>query len=181
MISSATIRAIKTTDDIEDENPGFEILHLSFRKKLSPDTFGGPVEYYLGNIVFRLTDEYTKNRMDSYLKEYEPVRMAESQEALTEYYESAANNFRDFFSDKDRPPSPYISGYRLNMSPLNNFVEYIEKFDCYYMREYYQDTPVVRGIIEYLTYMKDGGKNTTRNCYSEQFLSTLENLCWWWD
>jgi len=29
--------------------------------------------------------------------------------------------------------------------------------------------------------MKDGKPNPSRTVYHEQFLSTLENLCWWWD
>jgi hypothetical protein len=49
------------------------------------------------------------------------------------------------------------------------------------MHEYFQDTPVVRGIIQYLQDMKDGKPNPSRTVYHEQFLSTLTNLCWWWD
>jgi hypothetical protein len=75
----------------------------------------------------------------------------------------------------------FIRAYRRNMAPLHGFVEYIEKFDCYRMHEYYQDTPVVRGIIQYLQDMKDGKPNPSRTVYHEQFISTLENLCWWWD
>jgi hypothetical protein len=67
------------------------------------------------------------------------------------------------------------------MNPLHDFITYIEKFDCYRMHEYYQDTPVVRGIIEYLQDMKDGKPNPSRVLYHEQFLNTLTNLCWWWD
>jgi hypothetical protein len=67
------------------------------------------------------------------------------------------------------------------MAPLHGFVEYIEKFDCYRMHEYFQDTPVVRGIIQYLQDMKDGKPNPSRTVYHEQFINTLENLCWWWD
>ena len=36
----------------ENEDPGFEILHLSFRKRESTHLYGGPVHYYIGNIVF---------------------------------------------------------------------------------------------------------------------------------
>jgi hypothetical protein len=49
------------------------------------------------------------------------------------------------------------------------------------MHEYFQDTPVVRGIIQYLHDMKDGKPNPSRTVYYEQFINTLENLCWWWD
>ena len=67
------------------------------------------------------------------------------------------------------------------MAPLHDFIEYNEKFDVYSMREYFQDTPVVRGIIQYLQDMKDGKPNPSRTVYHEQFINTLENLCWWWD
>jgi hypothetical protein len=67
------------------------------------------------------------------------------------------------------------------MDPLHDFIEYNEKFDCYRMHEYFQDTPVVRGIIQYLQDMKDGKENPSRTVYHEQFLNTLTNLCWWWD
>jgi hypothetical protein len=75
----------------------------------------------------------------------------------------------------------FIWGYRRNTTPLHDFVEYIEKFDCYRMHEYFQDTPVVRGIIQYLEDMKNGKPNPSRTVYHEQFINTLENLCWWWD
>ncbi len=41
--------------ETENEDPGFEITHLSFRKRESSQLYGGPVDYYIGNIVFRLT------------------------------------------------------------------------------------------------------------------------------
>ena len=64
---------------------------------------------------------------------------------------------------------------------LLHFIQYNEKFDVYSMREYFQDTPVTRGIMQYLQDMKDGKPNPSRTVYHEQFISTLGNLCWWWD
>ena len=58
----------------KDDDPGFEIIHLSFRKKLSESLYGGPVNYYIGNIVFRLTDEDAINRMKYYMQENEELR-----------------------------------------------------------------------------------------------------------
>jgi hypothetical protein len=52
--------------ETEDEKPGFEITHLSFRKRRSENTYGGPVDYYIGNIVFRLTDEDAKRSNEIY-------------------------------------------------------------------------------------------------------------------
>ena len=181
----------------ENEDPGFEILHLSFRKRESSHLYGGPVDYYIGNIVFRLTDPDAKRRMDYYLKENEDLRVAPDLELMEKYYEGLHFKFDDEeeededgkkFSKIDilnkdgiKDEEVFIRAYRRNMAPLHGFVEYIEKFDCYKMREYYQDTPVVRGIIQYLQDMKDGKPNPSRTVYYEQFLNTLENLCWWWD
>jgi hypothetical protein len=181
----------------EDEEPGFEITHLSFRKRESIHLYGGPVDYYIGNIVFRLTDEDAKNRMNYYLQENERVRVAPDKELHEKYYDGL--HFK--FSDKDemnedgetfrqldiinkegiKDEDVFIWGYRRNMAPLHGFIEYIEKFDCYRMHEYFQDTPVVRGIMQYLQDMKDGKPNPSRTVYHEQFINTLENLCWWWD
>jgi hypothetical protein len=186
--------------ETEDEEPGFEIIHLSFRKKLSNNMCGGPVNYYVGNIVFRLTEENAINRMKYYLQENEDIRVAPDLELMEKYYE----NLHFVFDDKEeehevdgevetyRPlhirnkhgikdEDVFIRAHRRNTAPLHDFVEYIEKFDCYRMHEYFQDTPVVRGIIQYLQDMKDGKPNPSRTVYHEQFLSTLENLCWWWD
>jgi hypothetical protein len=186
--------------ETEDEVPGFEIIHLSFRKKLSNNMCGGPVNYYVGNIVFRLTEENAINRMKYYLEENEDIRVAPDLELMEKYYE----NLHFVFDDKEeehevdgevetyRPlhirnkhgikdEDVFIRAHRRNTAPLHDFVEYIEKFDCYRMHEYFQDTPVVRGIIQYLQDMKDGKPNPSRTVYHEQFLSTLENLCWWWD
>jgi hypothetical protein len=181
----------------ENEDPGFKIIHLSFRKKQSCHLYGGPVNYYIGNIVFRLTNEDAKGRMEYILKENETIRVATSEELLNKYYDGLHFKFdkkekieddgQKFYSleilNKEgiKDEDVFIYGYRRNIEPLHDFVEYIEKFDCYKMHEYFQDTPVVRGIIQYLQDMKDGKPNPSRTVYHEQFLNTITNLCWWWD
>jgi hypothetical protein len=188
--------------ETENEEPGFEITHLSFRKKRSESMYGGPVDYYIGNIVFRLTDESAKGRMEYIMAKNEKVRVAPDEELHDKYYDGLHFKFdreereEDAVEDEDgqkfypleiinkegiKDEDVFIYGYRRNMDPLHDFIEYIEKFDCYRMHEYFQDTPVVRGIIEYLQDMKDGKPNPSRTVYHEQFLSTLTNLCWWWD
>jgi len=187
--------------ETENEEPGFEITHLSFRKKRSESMYGGPVQYYIGNIVFRLTDESAKGRMEYIMAKNEKVRVAPDEELHDKYYDGLSLNIfdrneeeavKDEDGEKFYPvkftnkynltdEDVFIWGYRRNMDPLHDFVEYIEKFDCYRMHEYFQDTPVVRGIIQYLQDMKDGKPNPSRTVYHEQFLSTLTNLCWWWD
>jgi hypothetical protein len=197
--------------DTEIENPGFEITHLSFRKKRSNNMYGGPVDYYIGNIIFRLTAEDAKHRMEYILAKNEKVRVAPDEELHEKYYDGLHFKFgsKDFDDIADgeeldeedaieedgqkfypleilnkegiKEEDVFIYGYRRNMNPLHDFVHYIEKFDCYRMNEYFQDTPVVRGIIEYLQDMKDGKPNPSRVLYHEQFLNTLTNLCWWWD
>lgn len=181
----------------EDEDPGFEIIHLSFRKKESESMYGGPVNYYCGNIVFRMTDPDAKRRMDYYLEKNEELRVAPDLELMEKYYEDLHFKFEDDDEEDEdgnklrkldivnkngiKDEDVFIRAYRRNMTPLHDFVQYNEKFDCYQMREYFQDTPVVRGIIQYLQDMKDGKPNPSRTVYYEQFLNTLENLCWWWD
>lgn len=183
----------------ENEEPGFKITHLSFRKKLSNSMYGGPVNYYVGNIVFRMTDPDAKRRMDYYLEENEDLRVAPDLELMEKYYEDLHFVFgeseeldEEHDGEKYTPlqilnkrgikdEDVFIRAYRRNMAPLHGFVEYIEKFDCYRMHEYFQDTPVVRGIMQYLQDMKDGKPNPSRTVYHEQFINTLENLCWWWD
>lgn len=181
----------------ENEDPGFEILHLSFRKRLSENGYGGPVNYYIGNIVFRLTDESAINRMKYYLKKTEELRVAPDLELLEKYYEGLHFVFEEDEEENDdgekytpldirnkhgiKDEDVFIRAHRLNMASLHDFIEYNEKFDCYRMHEYFQDTPVVRGIIQYLQDMKDGKPNPSRTVYHEQFINTLENLCWWWD
>jgi hypothetical protein len=188
--------------ETEDEDPGFEITHLSFRKRRSENMYGGPVDYYIGNIVFRLTNEDAKGRMEYIIKENERLRVAPDEEMHDKYYDGLHFKFdkeereEDAVEDEDgqkfypleilnkhgiKDEDVFIWGYRRNMDPLHDFVTYIEKFDCYRMHEYFQDTPVVRGIIQYLQDMKDGKPNPSRTVYHEQFLSTLTNLCWWWD
>jgi hypothetical protein len=184
--------------EIENEDPGFEIIHLSFRKKKSNNMYGGPVDYYIGNIVFRLTNEDAKGRMEYIMRENERVRVAPDEELHNKYYDGLHFKFdrekeevnedgekfykldiinKEGIKDED----VFIYGYRRNMDPLHDFIQYNEKFDCYRMHEYFQDTPVVRGIIQYLQDMKDGKPNPSRTVYHEQFLNTLTNLCWWWD
>ncbi len=186
----------------EHEDPGFEIIHLSFRKRESSHLYGGPVDYYIGNIVFRLTNEDAKRRMEYIMQENERVRVAPDEELHDKYYDGLHFKFNteerkeDAVEDEDgqkfypldiinkhgiKDEDVFIWGYRRNMDPMHDFVEYIEKFDCYRMHEYFQDTPVVRGIIQYLQDMKDGKPNPSRTVYHEQFLNTLTNLCWWWD
>ena len=188
--------------ETEDEDPGFEIIHLSFRKRESSHLYGGPVHYYIGNIVFRLTNEDAKGRMEYIMKENETIRVATSEELLNKYYDGLHFKFdtkekeEDAVEDENgekfypleiinkhgiKDEDVFIYGYRRNIEPLHDFIEYIEKFDCYRMHEYFQDTPVVRGIIQYLQDMKDGKPNPSRTVYHEQFLNTLTNLCWWWD
>ncbi len=186
----------------ENEEAGFEIIHLSFRKRESSSLYGGPVDYYIGNIVFRLTDPDAINRMQYYLEKNEELRVAPDLELMEKYYEGLHFVFekpehailtddipeeerytpldiRNKHGIKDEDVS--IRAHRRNTAPLHDFIQYNEKFNCYRMHEYFQDTPVVRGIIEYLQDMKDGKPNPSRTVYWEQFINTLENLCWWWD
>jgi hypothetical protein len=182
-----------------DEKPGFEILHLSFRKQESEAFSGAPINFYHGNIVFRLTDESAVGRMQYYLEENEKLRVAPDEDLLNSYYKDLHFVFdksEELDEEKDgekytplqilnkngiKDEDVFIYAYRRNMMPLHDFIQYHEKFDVYQMREYFQDTPVVRGIIQYLQDMKDGKENPSRTVYHEQFLNTLENLCWWWD
>ncbi len=183
----------------ENEDPGFEILHLSFRKRESIHLYGGPVDYYIGNIVFRLTNPDAINRVQYYLQENEELRVAPDENLLNKYYEDLHFVFgesEEFDEEHDgekytpldivnkngiKDEDVFIRAHRRNMAPLHGFLEYNEKFDCYRMHEYFQDTPVVRGIMQYLQDMKDGKPNPSRTVYYEQFINTLENLCWWWD
>lgn len=181
----------------ENEDPGFKIIHLSFRKKLSESIYGGPVNYYCGNIVFRLTDPDAINRMKYYMEENEDLSVAPDLDLLEKYYEGLHFVFEkdEEVNDDGEKYTPldirnkndikyedvFIRAHRRNMAPLHDFIQYHEKFDVYSMREYFQDTPVVRGIIQYLQDMKDGKPNPSRTVYHEQFINTLENLCWWWD
>ena len=181
----------------ENEEPGFKIIHLSFRKKLSESTYGGPVNYYIGNIVFRLTDPDAINRMKYYMEKNEELRVAPDLELMEKYYEDLHFKFEDIDEEDEdgnklrkcdivnkhgiKDEDVFIRAHRRNMAPLHDFIQYNEKFDCYRMHEYFQDTPVVRGIIQYLQDMKDGKPNPSRTVYHEQFINTLENLCWWWD
>ena len=181
----------------ENEEPGFEIIHLSFPKRESTHLYGGPVDYYIGNIVFRLTDPDAINRMKYYMQENEELRVAPDLELMEKYYEGLhfvfekdeeVNDDGEKFTPLDirnkhgiKDEDVFIRAHRRNMAPLHDFVEYNQKFDCYRMHEYFQDTPVVRGIIQYLQDMKDGKPNPSRTVYHEQFINTLENLCWWWD
>lgn len=177
-----------------DEEPGFEILHLSFRKQESEAFSGAPINFYHGNIVFRLTDESAIGRMKYYMEENEELRVAPNLELMEKYYEGLHFVFdkeketNDGYTPLDirnkngiKDDDVFIRAYRRNMAPLHDFIQYHEKFDVYSMREYFQDTPVVRGIMQYLQDMKDGKPNPSRTVYHEQFISTLENLCWWWD
>jgi len=182
-----------------DEEPGFEILHLSFRKQESEAFSGAPINYYIGNIVFRLTNEDAINRVKYYMEKNEELRVAPDKDLLDSYYEDLHFVFDDeeeLDEEKDgekytplqilnkngiKEEDVFIRAYRRNMMPLHDFIRYHEKFGVYSMREYFQDTPVVRGIIQYLQDMKDGKENPSRTVYYEQFLNTLENLCWWWD
>jgi hypothetical protein len=183
--------------ETENEEPGFEIIHLSFRQKESENLYGGPVQYYIGNIVFRLTDESAKGRMEYILAKNERVRVAPDEELHDKYYDGLHFKFEDDEEEDEdgkkfhkldiinkhgiTDEEVFIYAYRRNMAPLHDFIEYNEKFDYYRMHEYFQDTPVVRGIIQYLQDMKDGKPNPSRTVYHEQFINTLENLCWWWD
>lgn len=181
----------------ENEEPGFKIIHLSFRKRESSHLYGGPVNYYIGNIVFRLTDSDAINRMKYYMEKNEQLRVAPDLELMEKYYEDLHFKFEDVDKEDEdgnklrkceilnkhgiKDKDVFIHAYRRNTAPLHDFIEYNEKFDCYRMHEYFQDTPVVRGIIQYLQDMKDGKDNPSRTVYYEQFINTLENLCWWWD
>jgi hypothetical protein len=181
----------------ENEEPGFEIIHLSFRKQESEAFSGAPINFYHGNIVFRLTNEDAINRMKYYMQENEELRVAPDLELMEKYYEGLhfvfekdeeVNDDGEKFTPLDirnkhgiKDEDVFIRAHRRNMAPLHDFVEYNQKFDCYRMHEYFQDTPVVRGIIQYLQDMKDGKPNPSRTVYHEQFINTLENLCWWWD
>jgi len=183
----------------ENEEPGFKILHLSFRKQESEAFSGAPINFYHGNIVFRLTNPDAINRVQYYLQENEELRVAPDEDLLNRYYEDLHFVFDDeeehevdgevekytplqiLNKNGIKDEDVFIRAHRRNMMPLHDFIKYHEKFDVYSMREYFQDTPVVRGIMQYLQDMKDGKPNPSRTVYYEQFINTLENLCWWWD
>lgn len=181
----------------KNQESGFEIVHLSFRKQECEAFSGSKINFYHGNIVFRLTDPDAINRMKYYMEENEEIRVAPNLELMEKYYEGLDFSFRKDKKENDdgekyisfdirnkhgiKDEDVFIRAHRRNMAPLHDFIQYHKKFDCYQMREYFQDTPVVRGIMQYLQDMKDGKPNPSRTVYYEQFINTLENLCWWWD
>ena len=168
----------------------FEIIHLSFRKVKSE---GRGINYYIGNIVFRMLYGEGKQMLERDMEEYESVRVATDLDLLKRYDNSLEFKFGEIdektgtgkldivSTEGIKREDVYIKAYHSNTRPLNKFLQYNEKFDCYQMREYFQDNPVVRGIIQYLQDMKDGKPNPTNTMYYHQLICTLENLCWWWD
>jgi len=133
--------------ETEHEDPGFVITHLSFRKRESSHLYGGPVDYYIGNIVFRLTNEDAKGRMEYIMKKNETIRVATSEELLEKYYDGLhfkfdrereeTNEDGEKFYPLDiinkhgiKDEDVFIYGYRPNIDPLHDFVEYIDKFNC---------------------------------------------------
>ena len=174
------------------ETKEFEILHLSFRKKQS-ECETKTINYYIGNIVFRMLYEEGRQILKGDMEEYESVRVSTDLDLLKRYDNNLEFEFGEIAENTGcgtldivntlgiKREDVYIKAYQHSTRPLNRFLQYNEKFDCYQMREYFQDTPVVRGIIQYLQDMKDGKPNPSRTCYYHQLLCTLENLCWWWD
>jgi len=166
---------------------GFEIKHLSFRKFRSSPDYGGPVDYYLGNIVFSVSEPTLKDYLKLALQENVQIRGFSTEEQLLESEEIFSKQFDEWLKGDDLVISSFshrdleTSIYTKNTNSLNSFLVYIEKFDCYQFREYFQDNPVVRGCIQYLQDMKDSKPNPTRVVEYDQFYAVLNTLTYWWD
>lgn len=131
------------------------------------------------NIIFKLNP----------VSEYDPPYLQPMLESICKDYVKLSGyiteeDWRNWYEN----PSPKTMGKRFEfyvdhewVDDLHDFIRYIPKFDCYQMREYFEDTSATRGLIQRLFEIKDGEPNTARSTIECQFIRTLYALTNFWD
>ena len=106
----------------------FEIIHLSFRKVKSE---GREINYYIGNIVFRMLYGEGKQMLERDMEEYESVRVATDLNLLKRYNNSLEFKFGEIdektgtgeldivSTEGIKREDVYIKAYHSNTRPLN--------------------------------------------------------------
>lgn len=154
------------------DEPEFKILHLSARHKQTDK-----IPYIIFNIIFKVlpTDEpypWLKNCVESAVEDSCKIFGHLTKEDFDLWCDSSSK-----FNHKK------VEVYVMNgmVNPLHEFIQYIPKFDCYQFREYFDDTPATRGLIQHLMDMKEGKPNRSRATAACQFTRTLTALTNFWD
>lgn len=170
----------------------FEITHLSIRRNESQGR--APLSYLEINIVFRMFSKEGKDMLKHQLEEYEKVTVFHDPKLLDSYlsglelrltggpiegttYEICEVVNKNGIKNED----VFQEAYKYSTHPLTGFLKYHKKFDCFQVRECFQDNPAVRGIVQYLQDMGEGKPNPFHTTYYHQLICALESLCRWPD
>lgn len=156
-----------------EEVSEFTITHLSTRHQVDSGT-----PFIFINVIFKLKqpeNDYafmSKSHMDSIMSDHIKVFGYKTLEDFEAWMNGASTT-------KVEKMEMYIWNNQVN--PLHGFITYIPKFDCYQMKEFYDDTPATRGIIKCLQDIKDGKPTTVRTTTACHFMRLLSALSNFWD
>lgn len=131
--------------------------------------------YIIVNVVFRITQEeenWSWLRAKSEAEEYQQVLTIDDPERYEKWLMGAGWDFKTKYDGYDRAWTHHDCPWR-----------YIEKFDCFWFREWIADCGPTRAIIQELEYYKQHGKlpSVYRTMESEIVLSHLRTLAHYWD
>lgn len=169
--------------------PDFEILHFSYRYRISSES---GYSWYILNLVFRAHEEIFKNQCLKEASEWVKTEITTDIKKANTYLDNITINFdNDNCDDNDKSlklvtignKSPYkreevfISGYEHHITPL---LQYNEKFNVFQYKEYIQVNEATKGIISYIDSIKNGPLNS-RFLDSCQFLCSIKALDLFWD
>ena len=156
-----------------EEVSEFTITHLSARHLRDIDK-----PFIFINIIFKLEqpdDIYlfmSKSHMDPIISEYTKVFGFKT----IQDFEAWMNS-----SSKVKVEKTELYVWNDYVNPLHGFITYIPKFDCYQMKEFYDDSPATRGIIQCLQDIKDGKPSRVRTTTACHFMRLLNALSNFWD
>jgi hypothetical protein len=185
--------------------PEFEILHHSYRlcwasgqkfaEKLSIE--GEEIDpipdwqYYKFNLVFKAFDvdyDTFKQMCLEDTKHWKKGRVCTDPDKYDEYLRGVDFDFDKETEDKYIKvnlinnsgidgESLFVEGYTQN---FEDHIQYIEKFDVFWYRDYIQYNPTTIGILQHIDELKNGVCKGITAPYS-QFYNCLRALHYFWD
>jgi hypothetical protein len=176
---------MNNSPDNKQKDP--KILHLSSRENSSDSEY----RWLHVNIVFKVYGACDKIACSGLTEPWKKTTLyeVENSEAIDKFYETRVMKFEPIpNTDLSTLVESYVDPEhdirhlkRVGWSYNDNYLNYIEKFDVFWFREYVEDNPVSRGALQLLQGLKEGKGNASRFVPFSTLSRSISALHTFWD
>jgi len=169
----------------EQKDP--EILHISSRENSSDSEY----KWLYVNIVFKVYDEFDKIVCSGLTETWKQTTIyeVESPSVIDKFYETRVMEFKpvpgtdlsEFVESYVNPEHDITPHKKVGWAYNDNYLNYIEKFDVFWFRDYVEDNAVTRGALQLLQGLKEQKDNPSRFVSFSTLSRSISALHTFWD